>query len=186
MSKFNQVYDASLGYPGVPQPIDKIINLDTQKLIMFLTNVKMGSIMASVPVADLQALSTMDDYDKMLAMDRLSKQYGVSVANIEKQASALASGGTVVDSSSNDDLYVPSKSSTYGEPAVQPPGTPTYLENANKFRMKYNPSEESVTRQSQVNQAILCPHCSAPLGIPSTRPIKINCPNCLQEATFYN
>ena len=89
MSKFNQVYDASLGYPGVPQPIDKIINLDTQKLIMFLTNVKMGSIMASVPVADLQALSTMDDYDKMLAMDRLSKQYGVSVANIEKQASAL-------------------------------------------------------------------------------------------------
>ena len=49
---------------------------------MFLTNVKMGSIMASVPMADLQALSTMDDYDKMLAMDRLSKQYGVSVANI--------------------------------------------------------------------------------------------------------
>ncbi len=146
----------------------------------------MDLIMASVPVTELQALSTMDDYDKMLAMDRLSKQYGVSVANIEKQASALASGGVVVDSPSNDDLYVPSKSTSPHEPVVQPPGAPTYLENANKFRMKYDPSEESVVRQSQVNQAILCPHCSAPLGIPATRPIKINCPNCLQESTFYN
>tara|TARA_Y100000588_G_C13418095_1_gene570369 strand:+ start:10 stop:450 length:441 start_codon:yes stop_codon:yes gene_type:complete len=146
----------------------------------------MGITMASIPASELQALSTLDDYDKMLAMDRLSKQYGVSVANIEKQVSALASGGNIVDVSSNDDLYVPSKTSAHNEPVVQPPGSPTYLENANKFRMKYDPSEESVARQSQVNQAILCPHCSAPLGIPATRPIKINCPNCLQESTFYN
>jgi len=186
MSKSNQVYDASLGYPGAPQRIQKITDNDTQKLIMFLTNVKMGLIMASIPMAELQSLATMDDYDKMLAMDRLSKQYGVSVANIEKQVSALASGGTVTDFSSNDDLYVPSKSATSNEPVVQPPGSPTYLENANKFRMKYDPSEQSIASQSQVNQAILCPHCSAPLGIPATRPIKINCPNCLQESTFYN
>ncbi len=152
---------------------------------MFLTNAKMDLLMASIPMAELQALSSMDDYDKMLAMDRLSKQYGVSVANIEKQVSALSSGGVVTEMPSNDDLYVPSKSSP-SEPVVQPPGAPTYLENANKFRMKYDPSEESVARQSQVNQAILCPHCSAPLGIPATRPIKVKCPNCLQESTFYN
>ena len=54
---------------------------------MFLTNAKMDLLMASIPMAELQALSSMDDYDKMLAMDRLSKQYGVSVANIEKQVS---------------------------------------------------------------------------------------------------
>ena len=152
---------------------------------MFLTNAKMDLLMASIPMAELQALSSMDDYDKMLAMDRLSKQYGVSVANIDKQVSALTSGGGMSEMTSNDDLYVPSKSSP-SEPAIQPPGAPTYLENANKFRMKYDPSEESVARQSQVNQAILCPHCSAPLGIPAARPIKINCPNCLQESTFYN
>ena len=152
---------------------------------MFLTNAKMDLLMASIPMAELQALSSMDDYDKMLAMDRLSKQYGVSVANIEKQVSALSSGGVVTEMPSNDDLYVPSKSSP-SEPAVQPAGAPTYLENANKFRMKYDPSEESVARQSQVNQAILCPHCSAPLGIPATRPIKVMCPSCMQESTFYN
>ena len=45
----------------------------------------MGRIMASVPMAELQALSKMDDYDRMLAMDRVARQYGVSVANLEKQ-----------------------------------------------------------------------------------------------------
>ena len=142
--------------------------------------------MASIPVSELQALIKMDDYDKMLAMDRVSRQYGVNVSSIEKQLLALASGGNVAEIDSNDDLFVPSKSSTDDESQMQPSGSPTYLENANKFRMKYDPSEESVSRQSQVNQAILCPHCSAPLGIPATRPIKINCPNCLQESTFYN
>lgn len=141
--------------------------------------------MASIPMAEIQSLSQMDDYDKMLAMDRVSRQYGVSVANIEKQISALASGGQSLNNHSNEDLFVPSKS-TSNEPIPQPQGSPTYLENANKFRMKYDPSEQSITRQSQVNQAILCPQCSAPLGIPATRPIKINCPNCLQESTFYN
>ena len=141
--------------------------------------------MASVPVAELQELSKMDDYDKMLAMDRVSRQYGVSVANIEKQISSLASGGPITNMPSDDNLFVPSKSPS-NESIPQPHGSPTYLENANKFRMKYDPSEQSVTRQSQVNQAILCPQCSAPLGIPATRPIKINCPNCLQESTFYN
>ena len=43
--------------------------------------------MASVPMAELQALSKMDDYDRMLAMDRVARQYGVSVANLEKQLS---------------------------------------------------------------------------------------------------
>tara|TARA_B100000945_G_scaffold316051_1_gene316251 strand:+ start:148 stop:603 length:456 start_codon:yes stop_codon:yes gene_type:complete len=151
---------------------------------MFLTNGKMGVIMASIPMAELQALSKMDDYDKMLAMDRVSRQYGVSVANIEKQLSALSSGGIVQEMPANDDLFVPSKTST--EPSTQLSGAPTYLDNANKFRMKYDPSEESVSKQSQVNQAILCPHCSVPLGIPATRPIKVMCPSCMQESTFYN
>ncbi|MBK00222.1 MAG: hypothetical protein CMB48_04565 [Euryarchaeota archaeon] len=144
----------------------------------------MGVIMASIPMAELQALSKMDDYDKMLAMDRVSRQYGVSVANIEKQLSALSSGGIVQEMPANDDLFVPSKTST--EPSTQLSGAPTYLDNANKFRMKYDPSEESVSKQSQVNQAILCPHCSVPLGIPATRPIKVMCPSCMQESTFYN
>ena len=151
---------------------------------MFLTNGKMGVIMASIPMAELQALSKMDDYDKMLAMDRVSRQYGVSVANIEKQLSDLSSGGIVKEMPANDDLFVPSKTST--EPSTQLSGAPTYLYNANKFRMKYDPSEESVSKQSQVNQAILCPHCSVPLGIPATRPIKVMCPSCMQESTFYN
>ncbi len=145
---------------------------------------EMDAIMASIPLAELEVLSKMDDYDKMLAMDRVSRQYGVSVASIEKQISAMKNGG-ITDENATDDFFVPSKSSNAPEPIPQQ-GAPTYLQNANKFRMKYDPSEQSMAKQSQVNQAILCPHCSAPLGIPATRPIKINCPNCLQESTFYN
>tara|TARA_Y200000002_G_C22574825_1_gene618250 strand:- start:8 stop:373 length:366 start_codon:yes stop_codon:yes gene_type:complete len=51
-------------------------------------------------------------------------------------------------------------------------------------RFAYDPSPEASQRRQQVSQAINCPGCGAALGIPSTRPIKVTCPQCLQENTF--
>ncbi len=52
-------------------------------------------------------------------------------------------------------------------------------------RFTYDPSPEATKRREQVSQAVNCPSCGAALGIPSIRPIKVTCPQCLQENTFH-
>ena len=141
--------------------------------------------MASIPAAELQALMAMDDYDRMLGVDRISRQYGVSAKQVEAQVRTMQAGGTPADIPAEEPMFMPSKSDP-GAGAEPPQGGPTYLPDADDYRLQYDPSEEGVTHQAQVNQAIVCPHCSAPLGIPAVRPIKINCPNCMQEATFHS
>ena len=61
---------------------------------------------------------------------------------------------------------------------------PQYIDNPENYRLKYNPSEQGRQNQSQVKQAIICPSCSSPLGIPDIRPIKVTCPQCMNEAVF--
>ena len=139
--------------------------------------------MASVPTTELQALMAMDEYDRMLGMDRISRQYGVSAKQVEAQIRTLQAGGGQADIPAEEQMFMPSKTdpAAVSEPS---PGGPTYLTDANQYRLQYDPSEEGVAHQSQVNQAIVCPHCSSPLGIPSVRPIKVTCPNCMNEAQF--
>ena len=69
---------------------------------------------------------------------------------------------------------------------VEEEGSPRFLENTHKYRFTYDPSHSGKKRQSEVNQAIVCPHCNAALGIPSVRPISVKCPACLMESTFEN
>ena len=54
----------------------------------------------------------------------------------------------------------------------------------NRHRFEYDPSPDASQRRQQVSQAITCPSCGAALGIPAIRPIKVTCPQCLQEHTF--
>jgi len=54
----------------------------------------------------------------------------------------------------------------------------------NRHRFEYDPSPDASQRRQQVSQAITCPSCGAALGIPAIRPIKVACPQCLQEHTF--
>ena len=54
----------------------------------------------------------------------------------------------------------------------------------NRHRFEYDPSPDASQRRQQVSQAISCPSCGAALGIPAIRPIKVTCPQCLQEHTF--
>ena len=75
------------------------------------------------------------------------------------------------------------------QPTTNPPGDNHQSVNTNpplqsNHRFEYDPSPEASQRRQQVSQAINCPGCGAALGIPSIRPIKVTCPQCLQESTF--
>ena len=60
----------------------------------------------------------------------------------------------------------------------------TNISVQNRHRFEYDPSPDASQRRQQVSQAITCPSCGAALGIPAIRPIKVTCPQCLEEHTF--
>ena len=60
----------------------------------------------------------------------------------------------------------------------------TNIPAQNRHRFEYDPSPDASERRQQVSQAINCPSCGAALGIPAIRPIKVTCPQCLEEHTF--
>ena len=58
------------------------------------------------------------------------------------------------------------------------------LATAANHRFEYDPSPGASQRRESISHAVSCPGCGAALGIPSIRPIKVTCPQCLQEHTF--
>lgn len=154
--------------------------------------------MAGVPEHEISALRMLSGYDQMLEIDRVTKQYDVTEAELMEALNPVAQ---------------PSQSSMLGKPAPPPlgrpappspdtlsasatapftpdvkeapslPATATMLDKSN-FRFEYDPSQEAAQRRAAVAQAILCPACGVALGIPDVRPIKVTCPQCLQETVF--
>ena len=122
----------------------------------------------------LAKLDAMDEYDRILADDRIGKDHRKSAAEVEAQFNAWKSGGSIP--------------SSFSTPTVAP-STPSgqaanYISDASRYRPAYDPSKEGKSRQSQIEQAVMCPLCNSALGIPSTRPIKVTCPSCMAESTF--
>ena len=162
--------------------------------------------MAGVPEHEISALRMLSGYDQMLEIDRVTKQYAITEAELMEALNPVAQ---------------PSQSSMLGKPAPPPLGSPappplgkpappspdtlsasatapftpdvkeapslpstaTMLDKSN-FRFEYDPSQEAAQRRATVAQAILCPGCGVALGIPDVRPIKVTCPQCLQETVF--
>ena len=124
--------------------------------------------MAGVPEHEISALRALTGYEQMLEIDRITKQYGVSEAELLQQMS------TGTDMSA----FVPESKET---PKL--PSTANVLDKSN-FRFEYDPSAAAEQRRSSVAQAILCPGCGVALGIPDVRPIKVTCPECLLETVF--
>ena len=137
--------------------------------------------MGQLPAAELGKLAAMDDYDRMLAIDLICRQQGLSVEEVERQIQAYQKGEitspTVVDEEIETGFAQPTQSGA---------GSPTYIKNPQQYRAKYDPSHDGQRRQNEIQQAILCPQCNSPLGIPSIRPIKVKCPNCGSENVFTN
>ena len=128
-----------------------------------------------LPAEALAKLDAMDDYDRMLAFSRFGSDYRMSAAEVEAQYNAWKSGDTGAPSTFTK---------TDAGPIAQSGQSANYIQDPSKFRAKYDPSREGRARQSQVEQAVICPECSAALGIPAVRPIKVTCPSCMAEITY--
>lgn len=129
--------------------------------------------MSQVPSDVLQALARLSGYERMLEIDRISAQYGVTNQWLEQQI-----GGPPPVPVADSNTFAPASKET---PSL-PPATDIF--NKQSFRFEYDPSAEAAERRQSVEQAIVCPACGVALGIPAIRPIKVTCPQCLQESTF--
>ncbi len=142
----------------------------------------------ALPQDVLARLASLTGYDQMLEMDTVSRTHGVGLAEIESQIAAYKTGATQPEANAPVADFDPVASKELVDlENAQPVNTgPNYIDNPDQYRMKYDPSARGQSNQSQVNQAIMCPACSAPLGIPDIRPIKVTCPQCMHEAVFHS
>ena len=140
--------------------------------------------MAQLSDAVLNELNKMDEYDRLLALDRIARENNLTVDQVKEQLRVYQQGGTPTISNPGYEEMITPQSQTEEVPTTGQ--QPNYLQDAHRYRVRYDPSHDGQSRQADVEQAILCPHCGAPLGIPAIRPIKVTCPNCMNEAMFEN
>ena len=150
--------------------------------------------MAGLSGEVIATLANMDEYERLLAAESLSREHNIpmdALLNmVDDYIKAVASGqpsqAEMAQSTSSginaSDFVAPAPDGV----EMRTPTTAHHIHDAHRYRMKYDPSTDSQSRTQEISEAIICPHCKAPLGIPSIRPIKVNCPSCLMESTFYD
>ncbi len=136
----------------------------------------------------LARLASLSGYDQMLEMDTVSRNTGIGLAEIESQIAAFKAAPPQQSGTKTEAGFTPVASKELVDlgPAQPISTAPKYIDNPDQYRLKYDPSQSGQSNQSQVNQAILCPSCSAPLGIPNVRPIKVTCPQCMTTSVFHS
>ena len=141
--------------------------------------------MSKIPAVKLQQLMGLDEYELTLAIDRVASELGISSEEVQEELDSVnleSSSSQIttpppVETQKRKSIFSRNKSDTGDD-------SPTFVSDVSKFRVSYDPSNEGKNRQKQVNQAIVCTNCSAPLGIPDIRPIKVTCPSCGIETTY--
>ena len=135
-----------------------------------------------IPAIKLQQFIGMDDYERKLTIDRLSRELGLSITEIENEIRDFEQG--INSPGSKSKIDIPEKKSNFISSDESSEGAPEFISDAHRYRFTYDPSKDAKERQSNVNQAILCPHCDVGIGIPPIRPIKVMCPSCRIESLF--
>ena len=130
--------------------------------------------MSSISAQDLQRLAGLQGYDLTLEVDALARKYAMSADDI---MSILRSASQSQQPSQQPFEPVASKT------VPQLPNQPKQI-SMEGLHFDYDPTSGAKDRRTQVDQAIMCPGCGVALGIPSRRPIKIKCPQCMYESVF--
>jgi len=130
--------------------------------------------MSSISAQDLQRLAGLQGYDLTLEIDALARKYAMSPDEI---MSMLRSASQSQQPSQQPFEPVASKT------VPQLPNQPKHI-SMEGLHFDYDPTSGAKDRRTQVDQAIVCPGCGVALGIPSRRPIKIKCPQCMHESIF--
>ena len=131
--------------------------------------------MSSIPVDVLTRISTLQGYERQLEVTSVAQQYGMAPEEVEAIATRFATGAPKQS--------MPGFQPVANKEVPQIPSQPQSIP-VNQMRFQYDPTEGAKERRSKADQAILCPACGVALGIPSQRPIKVTCPQCLHEALF--
>ena len=142
----------------------------------------------ALPQDVLARLASLSGYEQMLEMDSVSRNTGMGLAEIESQVAAYKASASQPSGVNPQADFQPVASKELVDLSASQPmnQAPKYIDNPDQYRMKYNPSQQGLDNQSKVRQAIICPACSSPLGIPDIRPIKVTCPQCMHETVFHN
>ena len=130
--------------------------------------------MSSISAQDLQRLAGLQGYDLTLEIDVMSRKYGMSPDEI---VAILQSANQ--SQQPTQQPFEPVASKTVPEL----PNRPREI-SMQGLHFDYDPTVGAKDKRAQVDQAIMCPGCGVALGIPSRRPIKIKCPQCLHVATY--
>ena len=130
--------------------------------------------MSSISAQDLQRLAGLQGYDLTLEVDALARKYAMSADEI---MSILRSASQSQQPPQQPFEPVASKT------VPQLPNQPKQI-SMEGLHFDYDPTSGAKDRRAQVDQAIMCPGCGVALGIPSRRPIKIKCPQCMYESVF--
>ena len=130
--------------------------------------------MSSISAQDLQRLAGLQGYDLTLEIDALARKHGVSPDEI---VALLRAANQPQQVSQAPFEPVASKE----VPAI--PNQPKQI-SMEGLHFDYDPTSGAKDRRAQVDQAIMCPGCGVALGIPSRRPIKIKCPQCMHVAVY--
>lgn len=139
--------------------------------------------MVTLAPDDMEVLRSLSGYDLTLEIAKMSTKYGIA----KNEILAMLSQNTIpgYDSSGEYDPSPKSLSnSSTPDSEYKNYNTSAKVIDKSSFRFQYDPTPGVEQRREKVDQAILCPSCGVALGIPSIRPIKVTCPECLQETTF--
>lgn len=141
--------------------------------------------MARIPAVILQHFIGLSDYERRLAIDKASRELGMTTEQIEAEIENFQSGSFNQDSTATaPPRETPRRGSIFKRPKKQKEGGPEFVDDSHKYRFRYDPSVAGKSRQEKATQAISCPHCNAALGIPDKRPIRVTCPACMMDSTF--
>lgn len=130
--------------------------------------------MSSISAQDLQRLAGLQGYDLTLEIDAMARKYGMTAEEI---VAILRTASQAPQASQQPFEPVASKT------VPQLPNQPRQI-SMEGLHFDYDPTAGAKDKRAQVDQAIVCPGCGVALGIPSRRPIKIKCPQCLHVATY--
>ena len=119
--------------------------------------------MTIISPSEYDLLMSLTGQEKNMQASNIGKKYGLSSTQI---------------------LSMLPVQSTSGVTNPTPNSMNVNLTTGSSHRFEYDPSPDASQRRQNISDAVGCPGCGAALGIPSIRPIKVTCPQCLQEHTF--
>ncbi len=141
--------------------------------------------MTKIQANILARLSTMSGYELTLEMDGISRELGLTNAEVESQMAFYKAHGAVQQQQAVPNFEpTPVKDVVDLSGAQSMPKSPKFIDQPENFRLKYDPSTQGIEKQSQIQQAIMCESCGSPLGIPAIRPIEVTCPQCGAQALY--